>query len=285
MKAISSINGMVKAGVFSTMLTGAATLYASNPITKDAQPNQTEVVSKDGANALKAASMAEIEQASYPTEHNIKLDETLRKYIQNDEDRKYINNILNNAYKKYGTYLGSAIVQHEIDFQQFCTFVNKNSDILIKKNINKSLGNSVKKIGPELFKTLEGKEPIIKAWANIIYNQKLDQQLEFDKIPSAIEVIDRLDNMVEHSDFLTNKDKKEYYHYCIEYMQRKGVAKNVREKSDVIARKMYLLDRIIYERLLKKLNVFSKDQYRNDRAVMNDYFISWIHSVEPDTLY
>lgn len=268
MKAVSSINDFIKVSALAAMLTGATTLYATNPITKDAQPNQTEVA-----------------QASYPTEHNIKLDETLRKYIQNDEDRKYINNILNNAYKKYGTYLGSAIVQHEIDFQQFYTFINKNPDILIKKNINKKLGYYVKEIGPELFKTLEGKEPIIKAWANVIYNQKLDQQLEFDKIPSAIEVIDRIDNMVEHSDFLTNKDKKEYYDYCIEYMQRKGVAKNVREKSDVIARRMYLVDRIIYKRLLKKLNVFSKDQYRNDRATMYSYYISWMHSVKPDILY
>lgn len=285
MKAISSINGLIKTGVLATMLAGSTALYASNPIKKDSKPNQTEVVSIEGADAIKAIGMAEVSQTSIPTSHNLKLDEALRKYIQTDDDRKYINGIINSVYKKNGTYLGSAIIQHEINFQQFFTFVSKNTDILINNNINRAYGVTIKSFGPEFFKTMESKENLIMAWANDIYNRELGQQLTFRKIPDAIDVSDRLDLIVQNSDFLTTKDKQQYLQECINYLELKGPAKNINDKSNILARKTYIMDKIVYTRLLKKLNVFSKDQYKNDKARMQDYFISWMSSVRPDILH
>ena len=160
-KGISSINKFVKTGIASALLASSAALYASNSIKHDAEPNQMEVISKAGAEALKSTAMQGVTQTSVPTEHHAGLDRTLRKYIESEDDKQYIDNIINNVYKNNGTYLGSAIIQGEIDFQQFGAFIAKNMNLLIKNNIDPPLGNKINSFGPEFFKTLNSEKQIL----------------------------------------------------------------------------------------------------------------------------
>ena len=106
-----AINKITKAGILGGLLMGAVTLNATNPITTlNKTPNQTEVVSKEGAAALRAASLQGVQQTAVPTLHNPKLDKALRKYIESADDKEYIDGIINNTYKDNGTYLGSALM-------------------------------------------------------------------------------------------------------------------------------------------------------------------------------
>lgn len=62
------------------------------------EPNRTELVSKAGAEALKSNAIQVTTQSEVPTVHNQKLDATIRKFITNDDDKKYINDLVNNLY-------------------------------------------------------------------------------------------------------------------------------------------------------------------------------------------
>ncbi len=282
-KGISSINKFVKTGIASALLASSAALYASNSIKHDAEPNQMEVISKAGAEALKSTAMQGVTQTSVPTEHHAGLDRTLRKYIESEDDKQYIDNIINNVYKNNGTYLGSAIIQGEIDFQQFGAFIAKNMNLLIKNNIDPPLGNKINSFGPEFFKTLNSEKQILDLAQ--AYTQKINEQLKFNHKPSPIEVSDRIDEIVNNSDFLTVDDKIEYYEKYNVYIINKKKPDNIKSVADIIATKMFTLDRIVYTKILKKYNVFNENQFKDwQNKTMEKYFNNWICTVRPDKI-
>ena len=285
-KGISSINGLIKAGTLAAMLAGSTALYASNPIKKDAQPNQTEIVSKSGADAIKAANMQGVnQQNTVPRKHNRELDATLRKFIENDEDREYINTVINNVYKTQGTYLGTVFVQHIIDFNQFFAFLTENTDVQINNNINPKLGREIKKFGPQFFRTLEPYAEDILDTADKMHNEKLEEALGFDHIPGLWETYDRVKNIISSSDILTTSEILDFLSTYKKYLDNKEKTTDIEESANILARKIFIYDKMVYNKVLQKFSVFDNRQFKNGDKTMQDYFDMWMDSVKPESKY
>ena len=276
----------MKAGLVAGLLSCAAAAYTTNPIKNKIQPNQTEVVSKEGAEALKTTTMQAVTQNSIPTVQHSKLNERLRKYIENEEDSKYINNIINNVYNQNGTYLACVKLQREIDFQQLYTFLSKNPDILIKNNINAKFGKQIKDFGPDFFKTLDSdKAKIIMGWVNEIYNVKMNKLLRFKNMPNVVEVSDRIDEIVSNSDYLNSNEILMYYKECNKYLDNKLEPTTPQDAAYIPARQMFIYDKIIFEKVLKKIGVFNEKQFNDGSKDMQYYFNKWMDVVKPDLRY
>lgn len=285
-KAISSVNRLMKAGLVAGMLSCATAAYTTNPIKNETQPNQTEVISKEGAEALKTTTLQAVTQSTIPTVQHSDLNESLRKYIENEEDRKYFNNIINNVYKQNGTYLACVKLQREIDFQHLYTFVSKNPDILIKNNIDAKFGKQIKDFGPDFFKTLDsGKTKLIMTWVNDIYNIEMNKLLRFGHKPNVNEVCDRIDEIVDNSDYLNSNEKLKYYKECDKYLELKLEPQTPQSAAYIPARQMFILDKIIFEKVLKKIGVFNEKQFNDGSKNMQYYFNKWMDIVTPDVRY
>lgn len=129
---VSAINGVAKKAALGAMLFSSVVMFATTPNrnTRTENPPQAEVVSREGAEALKAITFPGFQQnPAVPTVHNQKLDEKLLKltdpeYIQDTRD------YLDTEYKTSGSYLGSVYIQQAIDYNMFLEFLNGNIDIL-----------------------------------------------------------------------------------------------------------------------------------------------------------
>ncbi len=69
-KSITSAGNIVKTVALSALLAGSVALGATNPVKTTKQgsmPNQTEVVSKDGAEAVKAMTLPQQPKTAVPT--------------------------------------------------------------------------------------------------------------------------------------------------------------------------------------------------------------------------
>jgi hypothetical protein len=167
------INGLAKKGILTiSLLIGSLSLGATNPIKTKlvTQPNQTEVISKEGSEALKTTALQNVNQTAVPTVHNPKLDRMMRKFIETPEEKTYYENIINNVYKLNGTFLGSAVAQHEINLQTFYAFMTKNTKMMKNNNINPELAKKIESFGPDFFKTVTPKEKEATDWAfDILY--------------------------------------------------------------------------------------------------------------------
>ena len=281
-----SINKIARTGVLGALLMGSVALKATNPITnvnKTPNQNQTEIVSKEGAEALKAASLQGVQQTAVPTVHNQKLDKALRKYIESNDDKEYIDGIINNIYKDNGTYLGSALMQHEINLQQLCSFMSGNHDILIKNSINQDLGRTIKEFGPAFYKTVTPREEKVVNWLMNSYTPQLLKDLEFNHKPTAEEVCIRLDNIAKTKAGFTRDELIEYYALNDEFIYKKLKKKNdTQAMSDLIAYKMFLIDKIVFEKELDRIGVFKAvGRFEKGDYTIFHYYDKWIKSVEP----
>ena len=281
---MTTINKIVRTGVLGGLLMGAVTLNSTNPIKNtDKIPNQTEVVSKEGAAALRAASLQGVQQASVPDVHNQKLDKALRKYIESADDREYIDGIINNTYKDNGTYLASALMQHEINLQHLCSFMCGNTDILIKNNINPELGRTIKGFGAAFYKTVTPREEMVIEWLMNGYSPSVRKSLQFDRKPTAEEVATRLDNIAKTKSGFTRDELIEYYALNDEFIYKKLKKRNnTQAMSDLIAYKMFLIDKMMFEKELDGIGVFTMvGRFENQKKTIYDYYQEWIKSVEP----
>lgn len=94
---VSSINGVAKKAALGAMLASSVAMFASNPIRTERteNPPQTEVVSKDGAEALKVMTFPGQQQTpAVPTVHNKALDEKFLKFCNTPEEKKWLRNLL-----------------------------------------------------------------------------------------------------------------------------------------------------------------------------------------------
>ena len=279
-----AINKITKAGILGGLLMGAVALKATNPITTvNKTPNQTEVVSKEGAAALRAASLQGVQQTTVSTVHNQKLDKALRKYIESPDDKEYIDGIINNTYKDNGTYLGSALMQHEINLQQLCAFMSGNHDVLIKNSINQDLGKTIKEFGPAFYKTVTPREEKVVNWLMNSYNVQLIKDLEFNHKPTAEEVCIRLDNIAKSKAGLTRDEIIDYTALNNRFIKNKiKMNKDTQSMSDLIAYKIYLIDKMMFEKELDGINVFDAiGRFENSQHNILYYYRQWIESVEP----
>ena len=255
---------ITKFGMLCCLLIGVVSINATNPLTKTKaiEQKQTEAV---------------------PTVHNQKLDKALRKYIETSEDREYIEGIINKTYKDNGTYAASALMQHEINLQQLCSFMSGNTDILIKNNINPELGRMIKDFGVAFYKTVTPREEKVVNWLMNSYNVQLLKDLQFDHKPTAAEVCIRLDNIAKSKAGFTRDELIEYYALNDEFIYKKLKKRNdTQAMSDLIAYKMYLIDKIIFEKELDGINVFDAiGRFENSHYNILYYYRQWIKSVEP----
>ena len=204
---ISTINGVAKKAALGAMLASSVAMFASNPIktARTDNPPQTEVVSKDGAEALKVMTFPQQQTPAVPTVHNKKLDEKFLKLADTEEEKQYVNNLLSNIYAKNGSYLGSAMVQQNIDVNMFLAFLDGNIDIL--KRFDEEAYN---KIDRDAMKKVTEKSEPIKQWLNEnyfkVYNQPFGQ---FDHPPDAEEVSNALDQYLEKDPYNLFGDRKD----------------------------------------------------------------------------
>ena len=192
---ISAINNVAKKAALGAMLAGSVAGYATNPVKTFAEnPNHTEVVSNKGAEALKALAypMLQQQKQSVPTTHNKALDEKFLKLAHNKKEKKVVTEFVNNIYKEYGTYLGSATIQRNIELNIFLEFLNGNVEIL--KEIDE---NAYNKIDKEAMKKVTAKSEPIKQWLNENYWNAYPPLGQFDHQPDAEEVNNALDDYVK----------------------------------------------------------------------------------------
>ena len=211
---LSAINSAAKKAALGAMLASSVAMFASNPIktARTEKPQQTEVVSKDGAEALKALTFPQEKQTpAVPTVHNQKLDEKFLKLADNDEEKKFMEDFLSNIYNSNGSYLASATIQQNIDLNMFLAFLDGNIEILkrfegeYRDNLSEFNGLSYYKAANGYFDN-ETRTKIadlnnkIRTWISENYFNIYAEPFTFDHPPYYDELQDRIDKFDEHND-------------------------------------------------------------------------------------
>lgn len=282
MSTISKINGL-KAGALALILAGSTVMYASNPKKYDTNPNQTEIVSREGAEALKVMNIQKVQQTSVPTIHNSRLDNTFRKFATNEEEKIAINDIINSFYKDKGTFLASALIQHELDRQQLFLLLEEKGNLLTKKGLNPELGKNISEYGSNFYKSVRPAAKKIDNWLDNNYTPKVLGLLYFDHKPSAKEVVEKLDNIAEKKANF-NLDDIIDYHTCSDGFKNKSLKNRTDDKamSELIAYKIFTIDKIIFKKTLENNDVFGRNSYFTKYERLADFYNSWMGTVEPN---
>lgn len=279
---MTTINKIAKAGIIGTLLMGAAAVKASNPITNvniTPNQNQTEVVSKAGAEALRAANFQSVQQTTVPTTHNTQLDERLKKFIVTDADRKGVNDLINNVYNVQGAFLGSALMQHEIDRRALYHFMTGNTKIYKTSNINPELAKKIEGFGPDFYATIKPKHEKVLDWMFKDYTTALMSNFQFSYKPTAEEVIDRLDDIATKKTGFNLDERIEYFTYSNGYKSKVLLNKTDNQSmAKLAAYKMFLIDKLIFEKELKGVGVLYGE--KSFPRLVN-YYREWMESVNP----
>ena len=278
-----SITNWSKRSTIVIMLVMTMTLGAKAVInnTQNYTTSPVEPVSNETVEAMKANVTLPQTNQEIPVNHNYALDKTLRMFVENEDDENYINDILNNMYKYNGTFLGSAFAQHEIDFQMLYAFITKRHDLLIKNSINSELGKTIQEFGPKFYNTVEPNQDIINNWLEKKYNILLANDLQFDHMPSAKEVCERLDSIADKKAGFTQLEKAVYFMQSDAYIRNYIKTKDVQSMSDLIAYKMYLIDKTVMEKTMSGFGVFGMGSFENGNLTIKDYYKMWMDSVDP----
>jgi len=277
---ISAINGAAKKAALGAMLAGSVAMFASNPIktAKTDTPSQTEVVSKDGAAALKAITFPQqMQTPTVPTVHNKALDEKLLKFADNEEEKKHITEYMSNIYNINGSYLGSAMLQQTLDLNMFLEFLDGNIDIL--KRFDEEAYNKIDRDAMQ--KVVEKGEPI-KQWLNEnyfkVYNQPFGQ---FNHPPDMNEINNALEDYIENDPYKLFKDDVGSFHYVNKIFHDKLVQNNemnvLTKNSNLIAYKVTSADYILFLNLLKNAGIYN--DYK-DLTILENYN-AFINAVRP----
>lgn len=276
---ISTINDVAKKAALGAMLASSVAMFASNPIKTERtdNPPQTEVVSKDGAEALKVMTFPQQQNPAVPTVHNKALDEKFLKLAHNEEEKKAIEEFVNNIYKAYGTYLGSATIQQNIDLNMFKEFLDGNIDIL--KRFDEEAYNKIDRAAMQ--KVVEKGEPI-KQWLNEnyfkVYNQPFGQ---FDHSPDMGEINNALEDYIENDPYKLFNDGLATFRYNNKNFHDKLVQNNnmdvLTKNSNLIAYKVNTADYILFLNLLKNAGIYNS--YK-DLTILENY-CAFINAVAP----
>jgi len=276
---MTTINKIAKAGVVGTLLMGAVALKASNPITNvNKTPNQTEIVSKEGAEALKATTLQGVQQTQ--TIRNQRLDNNLRKFAVTEQEKATVNSFLNKVYKEKGRFWAAAHIQHELDRQQLFILLNEETNLLAK--INPALGKEVKAIGPDFYKGVRPNGAIIKKWLKEEYSPSVLGVMAFDHKPTGKEMIEKLDEIAEKKAGFVLDDIIDYHVYSDDFNHR-----ILQEKTDdaslaaLAAYKMFTIDYIIFKKTLTEYDFFEKRYFWTKYTGLESYYKDWMESVEP----
>lgn len=278
-KGISAVNSTVRKFVFGAAIAGTAMLLgASSPIKNtraESEPQRTELMSRETANALRVNSLQQT--PTVPTVHNPKLDATLKKFAENSEEAKIYNDFINSVYINNGSYLGSVILQNETDVQMLTALIKKNTNFIIRNNINPQLGRKIEGFGENFYRTITPNSEIIDKWLDT-YSQIIGKNLEFDHKPTAEEVSDRLDFIAENKMKFTKEEIIQYKVYCSDFLHNHIKDKRgIQPASDLLAYKMFMIDKIAFAKELYGEGVFGYGAFDEIRS----YYNEWMESVAP----
>ncbi len=223
----------------------------------------------------------DVKQTTVPTIHNTRIDNTFRKFARTGQEIQQVNTFINSLYQNKGTFLASALIQHELDRQQIYLLLNENTDLLIR--VNPNLGKEVKEIGTDFYKSVRPNAKHVSEWLDKNYTPKLMGLLYFDHKPTAEEVIDRLDDIAENK---ANFSSDDILKYTIASNSFKRLNK-INDKSDdislsnLIAFKMFMIDKIIFKQTLENNDFFGKDSQFRKYANLEGYYNDWMNCVSP----
>lgn len=271
----------ISKGFIGAIIASSVLLGASSPIKNTKQetlPAQTELMSKESVEALKANSLQQT--PTVPTVHNPKLDATLMKFAENQDDSIYVKKFLNDTYSNYGTYMGSAIIQSEIDINMFLSFIDGNKEILKGFPNGEKLYYEAMIGDTEKIKT---KSEELKKWIQenhaAVYSPFFYQ---FDHKPTSQETIDALDEYVKINNHTFENRYWQIYTNPSEEFEKKLQNSNnsiVQKRSDLIAYKMYLADKSLFRNLLKSAG-FNRGNMDN-LNMYHAYEWGFIPAIEP----
>ena len=280
-KGISAINSIAKKGVLGLMLASSVTLGASCPIKNtraENEPPKTEVMSKEASEALKLNSLQQTQQ-SVPTVHNKKLDDMFLLFAENEDERKMVQDLINDLYKEYGTYLGGAMIQTQIDYNMFLVFLDGNAEILKRFPYGENRYKDATKYSHSAIDKV--KQPIME-WLEPNYSKVFAPVFSsFDHKPAADELITALDNYVQKNEY--NLFKGAYfneYSNPSESFQNKQANNNldeVQNNSDLIAYKIHRANQMLFSQLLNAngINISNyRDWYNENRIFYSGYMLA-----------
>lgn len=283
MVKLISINGFAKKTLLTASLLAVSVLSgASNPIKNlgaESSQQNTELMSKECAEAPKSDS---IPQTTVPTVHNPKLDKTFKKFAESQEEINDITVLQNNVYSRYGTYLGSVLIQKEIDKQMLWAFLYKRTDLLINNDINPDLGKRIQSFGKDFYTTITPNADKINKWKHNEFDKVINNNLYFDHKPTAVEVRKRLDEIAE-----LQLEPVQFTLYCIYFKDFVNQIENNPENytaSDALAYLMHIINSLIFAQSLCNAGVFEQGSYYNheEEKGMQEYFREFMKSVAPN---
>ena len=283
-KGISPITNIGKKATMTALFAGLMTLGAGAANLNKQSNNTTtptELVSKDAAAAMKANAISpQTTTQTVPDTHNIKLDNTLRKFIETDEDKEYVESVISGIYKGKGIFLGSVLLQNEIDMQNVCAFMTNNTNVL-KNGLNPELGKKIDSFGPAFSKTTIPNEKAVTDWLFKTYIPYVAKALKFDHRPTAKEVSERLDSLASKIGF--DRDDIIDYHVYSDGFVRNKLHNNKTQQnlSAYVAHKMFMIDRLMVIKSLRNSGVFGDGSFVKDNKGVNDYYIQWMESAQP----
>ena len=269
--------GLFAAG---SMGVAAANLHKNNSYVTE--PNKTELISKAGAEALKVNSIQVVNQSEVPTEHNIKLDETLKKMAVGENDKNSINALTNKIYDIRGTFLGTAYLQHELNVRALYTFMTGNTKQLRDSGVAPKFADKIDSYGEDFYKTVKPiSEPVLN-WALDSYTPYLVSKLSFDHKPTADEVLDKLDDIIENESILT-KDEKQRILIMSDNYKRLSLQnkKDNKSLSDAIAYEVNMYDIYMFWHELMQAGIYNGDYYTRSDKTIKDFYLEWMSNVNP----
>ena len=266
----SSINGVAKKAALGAMLAGSVAMFATNP-NKTARvenpPQQTEVVSKDGAEALKVMAFPQQQTPAVPTVHNKAIDEKFLKLASNDEEKRFFENYLLDIYNNCGSYLASAKIQQSLDLNIFLQFLSGNIDFL--KRFDEEAYNKIDRDAMQ--KVTEKSEPIIE-WLNENYWNVYHEPLgKFDHRPDYEELDKSLTDYMIKDPYNIFDDAIEGFMIgkMNEYnkLLKKSNIDELTKKSYLIAFKTSIADYMLFFNLLENAGIYR--DYRDSEVNKN----------------
>lgn len=270
--------GLFMAG---SMGVAAANLHKSNSYVTE--PNQTELISKEGAEALKAAhNIQGVTQTQVPTVHYQELDTTIRKFIEDESDKKNINGLINSLYENCGTFLGTAYLQHELNTRALYTFMTGNTKLLKDNNIAPEFARKIESYGEDFYKTVKPNAKEVLQWATVKYTPYFANKLKFDHKPTADEVLDKLDEIIRNESILDADEKERIL--VLSDMQKTYALKNKKDTQSLvnaIAYKVNMYDTYMFFRELVNAGIYDNGYYRRSNKTIKDFYLEWMNNVSP----
>lgn len=236
-----------------------------------------------GPGSPESAPIQVAQSSTVPTVHNQRLDDLYRKYASNEEEVNQVNSLVNDFYRICGTFLASARIQHDLDRQQLYTLFDEDTKTLSR--INPKLAEEVKGIGPDFYKAVKPNKDRFIQWLEEEYTPKMLQFLSFDHIPTAVDVLNRLDYIANNKVNFT-KDEILTYNQNLDNFRTRYTRNRADDisLSELIAYKMFVIDKIMLEKSLRNSNFFNREYYFRKYTGIESFYSDWMDSVSPEML-